>query len=137
MRTFTDSLDRVFDPRDNALNAWRLVLATTVILWHSWPLTGHALPNRMAVELLASVPVDAFFAISGFLITWSWMRNPNLRQYFTARCLRIFPGLWVCVIIIAFVIAPISILIQGSSVNGSLTMGSRATFILAKIGRAS
>ncbi len=116
------TLGQVFDPRRNALNAWRLALATTVILWHSWPLTGHRLPFPAYEGLLAQVGVDGFFALSGFLITASWMRNPNLRDYFIARALRIFPGLWVCLAITAFVIAPASVAIQGGSAAG--LMGS-------------
>lgn len=29
------TLGQVFDPRNNALNAWRLALAVSVIFWHS------------------------------------------------------------------------------------------------------
>ena len=36
-----------------------------------------------------------FFTISGFLITASYDRNKNLRQYLKNRILRIFPALWV------------------------------------------
>lgn len=57
------------------------------------------------------------FAVSGFLITASWLRKPKLRDFAIARGLRIFPGLWVCLAIIAFVIAPASVLIQGGSVS--------------------
>lgn len=109
------TLGQVFDPRRNALNAWRLALATTVILWHSWPLTGHRLPFPAYEGLLAQVGVDGFFALSGFLITASWMRHPSPRDYFIARALRIFPGLWVCLAITAFIIAPMSVAIQGGS----------------------
>jgi peptidoglycan/LPS O-acetylase OafA/YrhL len=101
-----------FDPRNNALNAWRLTLATGVILCHSWPLTGRRVAFAPAHQLLRDVWVDGFFAISGFLITWSWFKHPRLRDYFVARGLRILPGLWVCLIITAFVIAPIAVAIQ-------------------------
>jgi len=109
------TLGQEFDPRSNALNAWRLTLATGVILCHSWPLTGRRVSFAPAHQLLRDVWVDGFFAISGFLITWSWFRNPRVRDYFVARGLRILPGLWVCLIITAFVIAPIGVAIQGGS----------------------
>lgn len=109
------SLGQEFEPRGNALNAWRLALATGVILWHSWPLTGRQVSFAPAHQILRDVWVDGFFAISGFLITWSWFRHPRLRDYFAARGLRILPGLWVCLIMTAFVIAPISVAIQGDS----------------------
>ena len=77
-------------------------------------------------QLLRDVWVDGFFAISGFLITWSWFRHPRLRDYFVARGLRILPGLWVCLIVIAFVIAPLGMAIQGGSALKLLL--SRAPF---------
>lgn len=106
-------LGQEFDPRKNALNAWRLTLAMGVIVWHSFPLTGRHLPYAPAHQFLGQAWVDGFFAISGFLITSSWLSNPRLRDYFVARGLRILPGLWVCLIIVAFVIAPIGVAIQG------------------------
>lgn len=109
------SLGQEFDPTGNALNAWRLALATGVILWHSWPLAGRQVSFAPAHQILRDVWVDGFFAISGFLITWSWFRHPRLRDYFAARGLRILPGLWICLIITAFAIAPISVAIQGDS----------------------
>ena len=90
-------------------------MATGVILWHSWPLTGRRVSFPPAHQLLRDVWVDGFFAISGFLITWSWFRNPRVRSYFAARALRILPGLWVCLIVVAFVIAPLAVAIQGGS----------------------
>jgi peptidoglycan/LPS O-acetylase OafA/YrhL len=120
------SLGQEFDPRSNALNAWRLTLATGVILWHSWPLTGRHISFAPAHQLLRDVWVDGFFAISGFLITWSWFRRPRLRDYFVARGLRILPGLWVCLIVVAFVIAPLGVAIQGGSALKLLL--SRAPF---------
>ncbi len=107
-------LAQVFDPRNNALNAWRLILATGVILEHAWPLTGRKLLPPFD-QLISQVWVDGFFVISGFLITASWVHNPRLREFVAARVLRIFPGLWVCLLVVAFVIAPIGVTIQGGS----------------------
>lgn len=108
-------LGQEFDPRCNALNAWRLALATGVIVWHSFPLTGHQMDFAPARHLLSDGFVDGFFAVSGFLITASWLNNPRPRAYFAARALRILPGLWACLIVTAFVIAPIGVAIQGGS----------------------
>ncbi|MDV3130405.1 acyltransferase [Mycobacterium sp. 21AC1] len=123
-------LGQVFDPRNNALNAWRLVLATSVILCHSWPLTGHRIPYKPVEQLLEQVGVDGFFAASGFLITASWLRNPRLRDFAIARALRIFPGLWVCLAIIAFVIAPLSVMIQGGSVSDLMASHAPLEYLL-------
>ncbi len=107
-------LEQVFDPRNNALNALRLALAAEVILFHSFPVTGHMPPSAL-LQLLFAVGVDGFFAISGFLIARSWLANPRLGEYLTARGLRILPGFYVCLIVTAFVLAPLSLAIQGGS----------------------
>jgi peptidoglycan/LPS O-acetylase OafA/YrhL len=114
-RASNRTLGEVFDPRNNALNAWRLAMATGVILWHSWLVTGRTISFEPAHQLMRDVWVDGFFAMSGFLITWSWFKRPRLRDYFVARGLRILPAFWVCLIVIAFVIAPIGVAIQGGS----------------------
>lgn len=107
-------LEQAFDPRNNSLNAWRLTFAAMVILQHSWPLTGRTVGGPFA-QLFTEVWVDGFFVISGFLITSSWMHNPRLRDYLAARLLRIFPGLWMCVLVVAFVVAPLSVLLQSGT----------------------
>ncbi|PBA31098.1 acyltransferase [Mycobacterium intracellulare] len=119
----------VFDPRANALNAWRLILAAGVILQHSWPLTGRK-EHPPYDQLLSQVWVDGFFVISGFLITSSWIRNPRLREYVAARALRIFPGLWVCLAVVAFVIAPIGVAIQGGSAAKLLASTAPIEYVL-------
>lgn len=122
-------LAQVFDTRNNALNVWRLVLASGVILEHSWPLTGRKL-HPPVEQLLTQGWVDGFFVISGFLITSSWVRNPRLREYVVARVLRIFPGLWVCLAVVAFVIAPIGVAIQGGSAVRLLLSPAPITYLL-------
>lgn len=128
-RTPSPRLAQVFDTRNNALNAWRLVLASGVILQHSWPLTGRKV-HPPYDQLFTQVWVDGFFAISGFLIAASWVRNPRLREYFVARVLRILPGLWVCVAVVAFVIAPIGVAIQGGSAVRLLLSPAPITYVL-------
>ncbi|WP_078294517.1 acyltransferase [Mycobacterium sp. D16R24] len=112
-------LGQVFDRHHNALTMWRLVLAIGVILYHSWPLTGRQIDYAPAVRLLSNIFADGFFVISGFLITAAWMRRPYLKEYWASRILRIFPGLWVCLLVVAFVIAPIAAKIQHSTVSFS------------------
>ncbi|ASL15901.1 acyltransferase family protein [Mycobacterium intracellulare] len=124
------TLGEVFDPRKNALNAWRLTLAIGVVLWHSFPLTGR-MPFAVFVQLLGLGCVDGFFAISGYLIVSSWLRNPKVLPYFMARCLRILPGLWICLIITAFVVAPIGVAIQGDSA-AKLLLSSESVYYVLK-----
>lgn len=122
-------LAQVFDPRCNALNLFRLLLASEVMLFHSWPITGHMPPHAL-LQLMFSVGVDGFFAISGFLITGSWLRDPRLRDYLVARALRILPGLYVCLIITAFVFAPLSVAVQGGSAAKLLQSSAPYEYVL-------
>ena len=124
------TLGQVFDPRANALNAWRLALALAVIVWHSLVLTGHPMPPFAVHQFATQDFVDGFFAISGFLIPASWLSNPRLRDYVLARSLRILPGMWVCLVITAFVIAPIGVAIQGGSAAKLLTSGGPLQFVV-------
>lgn len=98
----------VFDPRLNALNLIRLLLATGVIVWHSVSLGGSSFTFWPLQQFMADFSVDGFFAISGFLIVLSWTRDPRWMRYLVARVLRIMPAFWVCLIVTAFVIAPLA-----------------------------
>jgi peptidoglycan/LPS O-acetylase OafA/YrhL len=124
------TLGQAFDPRANALNAWRLALALGVIVWHSWVLTGRPAPPFALNQFATQAFVDGFFAISGFLIPASWLGNPRLRDYFLARGLRILPGMWVCLFVTAFVIAPIGIAFQGGSAAKLLMSGGPLRFVI-------
>jgi peptidoglycan/LPS O-acetylase OafA/YrhL len=106
-----------------------LALATAVILWHTFPLTGRHLPFAVH-QLFSQAWVDGFFAVSGFLITSSWLSKPRLGVYFAARALRILPGLWVCLTVTAFVIAPIGVAIQGGSAARLLLSGAPVEYIV-------
>ncbi|UXA08036.1 acyltransferase [Mycobacterium sp. SMC-2] len=129
------NLGQVFDPRKNALNALRLVLAAEVMLWHSWPATGR-MPPAAILQVFFSVGVDGFFAISGFLITRSWLTDPRVRDYLAARALRILPGYYVCLVVTAFVFAPVSVLIQGGSAMKLLGSTGPIEYVLKNIGVA-
>jgi len=109
-------LEAVFDPRLNALNALRLLLAVGVIFFHSFPLTGTPLQWLPAAQFLGNGFVDGFFALSGYLILSSWMRNPNWWVFLRARLLRILPAFYVCLAFTAFVAAPLAVVLQGKGI---------------------
>lgn len=119
-----------FDARHNGLNLLRLVLAVGVIGWHSFPLTGSTLGWRPASQLLGNVFVDGFFAISGFLIVRSWISRPHLWPFLKARFLRLLPGLWVCLAVTAFVIAPVAAAVSGAHVS----VGGMAHYVVVNAG---
>jgi peptidoglycan/LPS O-acetylase OafA/YrhL len=110
------SVGQAFDAGPNGLAAIRLLLATTVILWHSFPLTGTTIEWRPLEQIVSSFRVDTFFAISGFLVLRSWERRPSVANYLRGRFFRILPAFWVNLAITALLIAPLATLVSGGSV---------------------
>jgi peptidoglycan/LPS O-acetylase OafA/YrhL len=97
--------------RDNNFNLVRFIAASAVLADHSFTLVS---PERSAgapidFEALeiGRYAVDVFFVISGFLVTRSVLTQPTLVDYGVARVLRLFPGLIVACIFIAFVLGPL------------------------------
>ena len=90
----------------NNFDLLRLLAATQVILDHSVEHLHLWGGSPLAVKILNFFPgVPIFFVISGFLISASYERNNNLKDYFRNRILRIFPGLWVCVFFSVIIIS--------------------------------
>ncbi|WP_432836372.1 acyltransferase family protein [Dactylosporangium sp. CA-092794] len=91
-----------YDPRSNGLGLLRLLLALSVLVAHAWPL-GFGAPSpgqriSRGQTDLGALAVDGFFVLSGFLVAAG--RGGALR-FAWHRFLRIFPGLWVCLLGIA------------------------------------
>jgi peptidoglycan/LPS O-acetylase OafA/YrhL len=99
--------------RDNNFDALRLLAAISVIFSHSFLIAQGTQDHEPLIRLtgnqsiLGLCGVFVFFAISGFLVTQSWERTGSAPRYLLKRCLRIFPGLVVALIVSAFVLAPI------------------------------
>lgn len=85
--------------RVNNFDLIRLLAALQVLVYHA---VGHLQASELewlatAVSYFPGVPI--FFVISGFLISLSWERAPSLKQYLWNRALRIYPALWVCLVV--------------------------------------
>jgi len=50
--------------------------------------------------------LDALFVTSGFLVTASLVKRGDLISFFWARALRVYPALWVMLVLTVFVLAP-------------------------------
>lgn len=100
-------LGDALDGNNNSLNALRLMMAVLVIVAHSWWLTGLGPGPAVAGGQLGSWAVVVFFGISGYLITRSRLTATPAR-FFLARFLRIMPGLAACLLVVAFIFAPLS-----------------------------
>lgn len=51
---------------------------------------------QLIFHSFSGVPI--FFVVSGFLVTLSLEKSPDLKAYFTNRALRIYPGLWLALV---------------------------------------
>lgn len=100
-------LSDVFIGKKNNLTFIRLLAALAVIYGHSYAIVPGFGADWVSVTtgyaFAGGVAVDLFFLISGFLVTASII-NGGLRRYVVSRALRIYPALWVNLIIVTFVL---------------------------------
>ena len=116
-----------FDPTRNAMALLRIVLASLVIVSHAYPLSGRLVDPiggvTQARESFGTLAVDCFFALSGYLVTGSYVRLRSPLRYAWHRCLRLFPGFWALLTTTAFVLGPIGWLVLHHSPRGYLSDG--------------
>ena len=82
----------------NNFDLLRIFAALQVLIFHSYSQSGGAAPAWLA-PLIHFSGVPIFFVISGYLISASYERNSDLGKYFRNRILRIYPGMWVCILL--------------------------------------
>ena len=91
-------------PKDNNFDLLRFVFAFTVLLVHSYAISGQ--PELSFVNYLSSdLAVKSFFVISGFLITMSYEQTNNIQLYLAKRLRRILPAYVFVVVACAFGLA--------------------------------
>lgn len=96
------------DLKTNNFDFLRFIAASAVIVSHAFTL--HGLDSLEPLERLGSpirlgaLAVMVFFVLSGFLISRSWLEQPNLYDYFVKRFLRIFPALIIAVLFTVYVV---------------------------------
>lgn len=106
-----NTLGMLFKRKSNNLNLIRLLAAFSVIYGHASAITGHGPADIflqvVGFKFIGGVAVDAFFVISGFLITASAASNNGIKYYLASRVLRIYPALIVCVSVTVLVVGPL------------------------------
>jgi peptidoglycan/LPS O-acetylase OafA/YrhL len=80
-----------------------------VLVGHSFAITGHDDPTLPLVggAELSHLGLLLFFAISGYLVTASWLSDPRIGVFAFKRGLRIVPGLVVSLVLTAYVLGPL------------------------------
>ncbi|MBS1672463.1 MAG: acyltransferase [Actinobacteria bacterium] len=117
LRTTSD-----FPYRRNSLNLFRLILAFLVLVAHGYYIVGRNDSPGFNGENLGGWAVIGFFVISGFLITRSRFRS-DPGAFLIHRIGRIMPAFVVCLIVTAFVFAPIALWATHGSLAGFLHDG--------------
>ncbi|MBI3257952.1 MAG: acyltransferase [Ignavibacteriae bacterium] len=113
----TPTLLDSFNPKHNSFGFLRFTLAALVLVSHGLPIGGFPDDDPFILytrhgTTLGTLSVAGFFALSGFLITRSYLSTDNLWKYMWHRFLRILPAFWVCLIICAFLFAPFLFFIE-------------------------
>ena len=113
------SLAVSYDPRRNTLDVVRVGLALMVAVSHGIVMRTGDEPGW--VNALGDLAVDGFFVLSGFLVTGSYQRIDvstghvgfwTVVRFGWHRFLRIMPGFWVCLLVLALVVAPLAAVLQ-------------------------
>lgn len=99
------SLLDTIDGHANNYTLIRLLLAASVIYFHSYALVGGPYlgdPLSMLlvpVTSLGGLAVQCFFLLSGLFVTQSFYRDPSVIRFAIRRAARIWPGLFVCLLV--------------------------------------
>lgn len=110
-------IGNAFNPKRNGLNLVRLVLATSVIFHHSFPLLGLPEAPRYFGDQMGGWAVVGFFCLSGYLITASrW--GKDFGSYLSLRIARIFPAFLLCLVVTVALFAPLNYLHVHGSLDG-------------------
>ena len=98
------------DWRVNNFDLLRLLAALQVAVVHSLGLLKPGYFARLLEGGLDRFPgVPIFFVISGILISKSYEHTESFHNYLRNRCLRIFPGLWACLVVSVAVILALGV----------------------------
>ena len=96
---------------DNRFDILRLLAAWLVLFSHCFPLGGRSrdepLLAALGIDTLGGVGVAIFFVLSGYLVTLSLERSPDLLDFTRRRMLRIYPGLTAICLLSVLVLGPL------------------------------
>lgn len=105
-------LSEMISSRDNNFDLLRLVAALLVMFGHSFwiqPAAGRHEPILAftGIEYSGSIAVYTFFLISGMLVSASYDRQRSLWKFIALRVSRIYPAMFACVALVAYLLYPI------------------------------
>lgn len=86
----TSSVSRA--SQSNSFDEMRFILAMIVVFGHATQLSTNAPLRPIASVFDTHVAVSGFFAVSGYLVTKSYLSSSGLPDYFAKRLRRIYPA---------------------------------------------
>lgn len=97
---------------ENNFDILRLIAAAAVIIGHAYAIAPQPplqdfVSSLLHFEYSGSLAVKFFFFLSGLLVTDSIIRRPEPLQFLVRRACRIFPGLFLCLLISVFIVGPV------------------------------
>lgn len=102
---------KITDGHENFFTPLRLLFAYMVLLGHAFVVIGGGseFEPKIFYHFTSSyLAVNLFFIASGFLVTGSMLFRKNIKHYASSRFLRIYPGLFVHVLLLMFVFGPLT-----------------------------
>ena len=102
---------KIRDGHDNFFTPLRLLFALLVVVGHAYVVVlgdSMAEPHVFFKYTFSYLAVNLFFIASGFLVTKSMIYRGNIAEFGAARFLRIYPGLFVHVLFVMFIIGPLA-----------------------------
>jgi peptidoglycan/LPS O-acetylase OafA/YrhL len=93
----------------NNFDAVRLLGALLVLISHQFALSGRPEPRLVGDHSLGNLGLLIFFSISGYLVTASWLKDPDIRRFAARRALRMVPALCVSIPLTLAVIAALGL----------------------------
>ncbi len=113
----------------NNFDIIRLLAALQVVFHHTVSHLNIDTSNMLLFDISLFFPgVPVFFFVSGFLISKSFEKNPNIIEYAQNRALRIFPALIICTLI-----AIISVYMTGYFTNKEFYFTEMSLWLLGQI----
>lgn len=96
----------------NNFDILRLIAALAVIVGHSYAIAPQPPYQDGVLRILhfdysGSLAVKFFFFLSGLLVTNSIVTKPDAFRFLAKRAFRIFPGLFVCLLISVLIVGPL------------------------------
>lgn len=123
-----------FDRRRNGFDLLRLVFAAVVAVSHGIVIQTGWQPFVRGSSL-GDFALDGFFILSGFLIVRSALTLRSFPRFAWHRFLRIMPGFWACLLVTAFVAAPLAAVLRGLPAATAFTGDASAwRFVLVNSG---